>query len=124
MIFASSLIINLGNGEFNIQELPRSVQLGPINAIVIEDVNQDGNLDIIAAGNDHASETTYGWHDASLGVCLLGNGKNQFRSLSAKESGLYLNKDVKSIKSLRLNSGENILLLGVNSGRLLSYERN
>ncbi len=122
--FASTLFINKGNGEFDMQELPLPAQLGPIQDVFIQDVNHDGNLDIIAAGNDYASETTYGWHDASLGVCLLGDGKSHFKALSPKESGLYLNKDVRSLGFLELTSGEEMLLIGVNSGKLISYVKN
>ena len=122
--FASTLFVNLGNGQFESKKLPILAQLAPINDLVITDVNNDGNLDIVATGNDYASETTYGWHDASLGICLLGDGNNQFKPLSPQQNGLFLNKEVKSIQPLRLNSGEEIWLLGVNSGKLLTFERN
>lgn len=122
--FASTLFINLGNGQFEMQQLPLAAQLGPIHDLIIEDINQDGNVDIVAAGNDYASETTYGWHDASLGICLLGDGKNHFRALAPNESGLFLNQEVKSIKSFVSNSGLNIILMGVSSGKLVALRRN
>lgn len=117
--FASSLFINMGNGAFEMQELPLPAQLGPINDLVIEDVNEDGNMDIIAVGNNYASETTYGWHDASLGVCLMGDGKNQFVALTPAESGLFLNKDIRTIKSFETNAKQNYLLIGVNNDALI-----
>ncbi len=116
--FASTLFINDGNNSFTMRELPIEAQMGPIFAIYIDDANGDGNMDIIAAGNTHASENTYGWHDASVGVCLLGDGKNNFRALSPSESGIFLKGNITQLTAVRSNSGGQLLVASANSGKV------
>ncbi|MDN5210734.1 VCBS repeat-containing protein [Fulvivirgaceae bacterium BMA12] len=121
--FASTLFINKGNEGFEMRKLPMEAQIAPIFAIVLDDIDEDGNVDIIAAGNTNASENTYGWHDASLGLCLLGDGHNNFKAIAPSESGIFLNDDVKSLVMLNSNSGKDLLVAGVNSGKLITMKR-
>lgn len=121
--FSTSLFINSGQGAFEQVELPVEAQLAPVHAMLVEDINQDGNLDLIIAGNHNSSENTYGAQNAFLGTCLLGTGKNTFNVLSPSESGLYLNKDVKMLSAFNTNSGANIVAAAVNSGALITLKR-
>ena len=41
----SSIFINDGKGKFEMKHLPNSAQISPILDMIIEDVNNDGNLD-------------------------------------------------------------------------------
>lgn len=119
--FHSSLFENREEGSFNIIELPQEMQFAPINDIFVMDINGDEVLDVIAAGNQFHSEYTFGAHDASLGVCLLGNGQNRFKVLRPDESGLYLNQDVRSLRTVSSINGNRLLVVGVNSGKLITY---
>lgn len=121
--FSSSLFVNQGNGQFERRDFPVESQVGPVRTIFVDDINQDGNLDLIMAGNHNSYEHTYGAQNTSLGICLLGNGDNEFKALSPQESGLYLNKDVKALTSIRTNSGENFLIAAVNSGEIISLKQ-
>ena len=49
--FASCYLENTGEGNFVINPLPPEAQLSSINDIITEDIDGDGNLDILAAGN-------------------------------------------------------------------------
>src|SRR6266498_3207801 len=44
--FSSCYIQNNGNGKFEIKALPAMAQLAPLNGMVADDFNNDGNLDI------------------------------------------------------------------------------
>ncbi|MDN5204329.1 VCBS repeat-containing protein [Fulvivirgaceae bacterium BMA10] len=117
--FASSLFINQSNETFVMKELPIEAQLAPVFAIQVDDINHDGNLDIIMAGNTSTSENTYGWHDASLGTCLLGDGNNNFIAVPALQSGIFLNGDITSMVAIHSNANAKLLIAGVNSGKLM-----
>ncbi len=121
--FSTSLFINTGKGVFQQVELPVEAQVAPVHAILVEDINQDGNLDLVIAGNHNSSENTYGAQNAFLGTCLLGTGKNTFNILTPAESGLYLNKSVRALSAFEVNSGENILVVAINAGALVTLKR-
>ncbi|MBC7849036.1 MAG: VCBS repeat-containing protein, partial [Chitinophagaceae bacterium] len=70
----SSYIENKGNGKFVVHALPAAAQLSPLNGIVIDDVNDDTHLDIVAVGNDYGTEVSTGRYDALNGLVLLGDG--------------------------------------------------
>ena len=96
-IFSSIYLENKGKGEFTIHPLPVDAQLSTINDILVEDIDNDGNDDLLLAGNLYASEVETPRADAGLGLWLKGNGKGQFIPVTPDKSGLYLPYDVKNI---------------------------
>lgn len=108
--FSSSYVENLGNGNFIFHALPDKVQLSPINDIVIEDFNDDGHLDILAAGNLFGVEVETVRPDAGNGVLLLGDGKGNFKYISHQTSGFFVPYDVKRIKKLKYQDKEMIVV--------------
>jgi len=94
--------------------LPSLAQISPIMGIEVLDIDKDGNLDIIAAGNMYNTEVETPRYDAGNGVVLLGDGSGQFRALAPHESGLYAPKNVKDIAILK-SGGENTYLLIANN---------
>ncbi len=120
---STSLFINNGKAGFERQDLPVEAQLAPVSAILVEDINQDGNLDLILAGSHNSSEHTYGAQNVSLGICLLGKGNLEFEALSPKESGLYLNQDIKALRTFETNTGDRILVAVVNSSSLMTLKQ-
>ncbi len=49
-ILESCVLINSGSGSFQRQALPAETQFSPIFAIVAEDFNQDGHMDLLMGG--------------------------------------------------------------------------
>lgn len=121
--FSSCLFVNLGQGKFKQVRLPVEAQLGPAQAMLVEDINQDGNLDLIVAGNRNKAEHTYGAQNSFLGTLLLGDGNLRFKALSPQESGLYLDMDVKMLSAFRTNIGQRIIIAGVNGGKTITLEQ-
>lgn len=117
--FSSSLFINQGAGKFKPVALPIEAQLGPVNTLVVEDLNQDGHLDIMAAGNRNQSENTYGTQNTFLGTLLLGKGNYEFTALPPEKSGLYLNRDIRSLSLFTTNAGTHLVVAAVNAGPLI-----
>ncbi len=125
--FASIILENAGNGNFNASNLPNQAQLSSINGIISEDFDHDGIKDILIAGNMHQSEVETPRNDASIGLFLKGNGKLDFTPVLPFESGLYLDKDVKSLASIRMGSGtsaSSAFLVGNNDDELQFIRNN
>ncbi|MBJ6367434.1 FG-GAP-like repeat-containing protein [Snuella sedimenti] len=115
--FASVFIENKGKGNFNVTSLPNMAQLSNINDFVIDDFNKDGNLDVLCVGNLFVSEIETTRNDAGHGLVLLGDGKNNFKSLHFLESGIFCNKDAKKAKLLSYKNQK--LLLVANNNDIL-----
>ncbi len=122
--FATSLLINQGTDkhgipQFEVTRLPFEAQLSSVNAIILEDFNEDENIDIVLAGNFYASEVETPRNDASVGLLLFGDGAGGFQPMPAFKSGLQLDGDVKKLHWLTLaRQGERLLVCAKNQGTL------
>ncbi|MRI01122.1 hypothetical protein GH721_11330 [Kriegella sp. EG-1] len=119
--FASAIVENLGNGNFNMKPLPNEAQISSINDIIIDDFNKDGNKDILVAGNLYVSEIETTRNDAGVGLLLIGNGKNDFTPISPKESGFFMPYDVKKLVPIK-TSTETHYIGAVNNGSIQSFK--
>ncbi|MEM9329342.1 MAG: VCBS repeat-containing protein, partial [Bacteroidota bacterium] len=116
-LFASTTIENLGDGNFRLQPLPDYAQLSSINGIVTHDVDGDGLLDLIVAGNMYGSEVETVRNDASVGMYLHNQGGMNFKAIAYPESGLYLPGDIKSLRKIQTKEGT-LLMAGENQAYL------
>ena len=108
--FQTSYIENLGGNKFEIRALPAAAQFAPINGVLIQDFNKDGNLDALLAGNFFGTRVKYGRYDANKGVLLLGDGKGDFKNINNNKSGLNIDGEVRDIISV-LNSDNQQLII-------------
>jgi enediyne biosynthesis protein E4 len=108
-------------GKFVPNKLPVEAQYAPVYAITTLDYNQDGNLDLVLAGNQSAIRIRMGVMDANYGQLLEGDGQGNFRYVPQPESGLKLKGDVKSVQSVQVGKGT-YLLVGVNNASVESYK--
>ncbi|QMU30715.1 VCBS repeat-containing protein [Adhaeribacter radiodurans] len=120
--FASSYLENLGQGKFKMHELPQAVQFAPVYGLVADDVNQDGNLDLLLVGNDYSTEVFTGNYDALIGLYLQGNGTGKFTPLPASESGFFVNGDAKGMAQLYTGKGEKLTLVTQNQDSLKVWQ--
>jgi hypothetical protein len=118
--FASTWVENTESG-FLLHELPIQAQFAPIHAIATSDANQDGNLDLILAGNDFATETNTGRYD-SLNGLLLVKTEAGYQACEIAESGLYLPGDQKSLIILNYAKGGLLMVSGENDGKISAYQ--
>jgi hypothetical protein len=58
--FSSAYIENKGAGKFEMHALPVEAQLSPIYGMLCTDIDNDGNLDVVCAGNSYAPEVQAG----------------------------------------------------------------
>jgi enediyne biosynthesis protein E4 len=106
---ATSYVENLGNGKFKMTALPQLVQVAPVNGMVVDDVNNDGNLDVLMVGNDYGNEVFAGRYDAFTGLVLVGNGRGGFEVLPSAKSNFYVKGDAKGLAAL--NGKDEVLFL-------------
>ncbi|SHG66972.1 FG-GAP repeat-containing protein [Chryseolinea serpens] len=118
---ASSYIENKGNGTFSAHALPTIVQVAPVNGIVADDVNGDGNVDVVMVGNDYGNEVFIGRYDAFTGLVLLGDGKGGFRALPSAQSGFYTPHDTKALVKLYGAKNNEIFLASQNRDSLAVF---
>jgi hypothetical protein len=113
--FAHQYVQNLGDGTFKLTPLDLFSQISSINAMVSLDVNQDGHLDVVYAGNLYGSEVETPRNDSSYGGLLLGDGKGGFESQMPYESGLIIRGEVKSALKMKLAGGHEGILFAKNN---------
>jgi len=101
------LVRNNGNGKFELIPLPTEAQFSCINGMIAEDLDADGNLDLIVNGNDYGTEVSVGRYDACNGIVFRGDGKGGFIPLSIHESGWYIPGNGRALVKL---SGKNQLV--------------
>jgi len=117
----SGYVENLGNGKFEFRPFDNYAQISNINAILPKDVDRDGNLDIVMAGNLYNMEAETIRNDAGVGVWMKGNGSGEFTSVRPHESGLYVDGYVKHIKEVNTPTGK-IIIFVKNSDHLQTLE--
>jgi hypothetical protein len=121
--FESSYIENKGNGKFVRKALPVEAQFAPVFGLLTGDYNEDGNLDVLVAGNSYSTEASTGRYDAMSGLILIGDGKGNFHSAKSSVTGFTANGDVKSLAIIRGQKGGNIILTGNNSGKMEAHQK-
>ncbi len=119
----SSFIKNEGNGKFSIHPLPLQAQEAPVFGMHCEDVNGDGNLDVLMIGNDYGMEPYSGRHDAFMGLYLQGDGKGNFTPVSLQKSGFFVPGDGKALATLHTAKNEDILIATQNADSLVSFQK-
>lgn len=110
----SVIAINEGNGNFTIKRLPSRVQLSCICGITCADVNNDGNMDLIMAGNNFEFKPQFSRLDAGYGNVLLGDGKLNFDWQNYDQSGFLIRDEVKHLKQFKDKSGKRYLVAAIN----------
>jgi hypothetical protein len=119
----SAFIRNEGGGKFTITPLPAMAQWSMINGMVADDVDGDGNLDIVASTNDFGTEVTVGRYDALNGILLKGDGNGNFRPASIVESGIFLPGDGKAMIRIMWAKGNYLLIASQNKGELKCWSK-
>jgi hypothetical protein len=115
---ASMWVENLGQGSFQLKELPESLQLGPINDFL--PVTSNGKTSIYVVGNDFGGPPFEGNFDAFQGGVLFFDGEMQ--NVSSEKSGFYAFGDARDLDKVTLQNGEQLILVSQNQGKLLVFE--
>ncbi|MFC4722461.1 VCBS repeat-containing protein [Geojedonia litorea] len=112
----TSLFINNGNA-FSIQVLPHEIQYSNVEAIIVSDINLDGNTDIIFGGNQYLVKPQFGRQDASRGWLVYGDNQGQFK----KVIRLNIKGQIRDFSMPKINA-KRFLLTTLNNDSLKFYE--
>jgi hypothetical protein len=108
--FASVYLQNNGNGTFTASALPHFAQIAPIRGIVATDVDGDGNLDLVVAGNLYGMEPNTPRGDAGSGLWLRGDGRGHFAAVPPAQSGFFAPLDVTGLAFLKTPTGNAVVV--------------
>lgn len=109
--FRSLVAFNEGDGKFRIEVLPAAAQETPVFALLADDVDNDGDQDVLLGGNFYYAKPETGRYDAGRGLLLLNDGAGNLRALTAEESGINIAGEIRDIVGL----GEGRYLFGRNN---------
>ncbi len=84
---ASCIALNNGDGSYELIPMPLEAQMSPAYGFLIEDLDDDGHIDLLVGGNFFYAKPEVGRYDASYGVFLKGDGTGHFTPLSFRLSG-------------------------------------
>jgi enediyne biosynthesis protein E4 len=117
----SSLLENRGDGSFALIPLPIEAQISALQGVVSSDFTGDGKADLLIAGNFFPYRTQFGPSDASIGLLLVNDGKNNFSPRKSEETGFLAAGDVRKMFVLE---GANSTLIGIarNDSTMSFYE--
>jgi hypothetical protein len=107
--FTSVYLQNDGDGTFTWTPLPGLAQLAPIRGIVVHDVDGDGALDAVVAGNLLETEPNTPPADAGNGLWLKGDGRGRFTPVLPLESGFLAPRNVAGLAHVKTPAGSAVL---------------
>jgi hypothetical protein len=115
----SCVFINNKNGTFTKKALPLPVQVSPMYGICVEDVDGDGNMDILMGGNFYESKPEVGIYDASYGAYLKGDGQGNFIDGDPGKTSIHIRGPVRDILTINTNREKLVLFLLNNSSPVI-----
>ena len=108
--FASVVLHNDGGKGFTLTPLADAAQVSPIRGIVVHDVDGDGRLDLLVAGNLYGAEPNTARADAGNGLWLRGDGKGGFSPVSPRVSGFLAPRDASGLALLKTITGVGLIV--------------
>ena len=105
-------------GKFVRHSLPVQTQIAPVQGIICEDFNADGNVDLLMAGNKYGFEVETNPCDAGNGTLLLGDGKGNFTWLDNTISGFWAMREARDLAMLRGAGGKRIIVVANNNSKV------
>lgn len=119
----SCVFENTGNNKFIKKPLPLEAQFAPVNAIICEDFDDDGTVDLLLAGNEYQADVMTGRYDALYG-CFLKGSRTGFISMPVTGHGFRVNGDVKDMKVIRKTDETAFILAALNNDSMKIFRVN
>lgn len=122
--FRSAVFLNQGKATYTMYPLPLECQVLPVLAIVADDFDGDGILDLLLDGNLYGVKHGLGRFDDNHGVVAKGDGIGKFHGVPMIEMGIYLKSEVRDLQRVQIGA-TSAILVGFNNGpvRMLKPNR-
>ncbi len=108
--FASVYLRNTGGGTFTSLALPNLAQIAPINAMITGDMDGDGHLDLLVAGNLYDAEPNTPRADAGNGLWLKGDGRGGLIPVPPRESGFLAPGNAAGLALINRKTGKAVIV--------------
>jgi hypothetical protein len=118
--FGTALVRNDGEGSFTLLPLPLEAQIAPAYGLLPVDIDEDGHLDLLLAGNFDGVKPELGRMSAGYGLVLKGDGTGAFRPVPVAESGFFVPGQARDIQRIRTARGD-LYLVTRNNDRPLIF---
>lgn len=113
----SGVLLNDGKARFEFRPLPRPAQFAPAFGVVVTDLTADGHPDIVLTHNFYGPQRETGRMAGGLGLLLAGDGLGGFDPVSARDSGIVVPEDARSLSVADVDhNGAPDLIFGINNG--------
>ncbi len=113
---SSSIMMNDGKMNFHLMDLPAQAQFSPVFAMLADDFDKDGNMDVLTAGNFFETKPDIGRLDANAACMLHGDGKGGFQFMPTLQSGLWLKGQCRDAITIDVQKNKMIVLARNNDG--------
>ncbi len=120
--FETALARNEGDGSFTLLPLPVEAQIAPTYGILPGDIDGDGHLDLLLAGNFDGVKPEIGRMSAGHGLVLRGDGTGAFQPVPGVESGFIVPGQARDIQRIRTGRGD-LYVVTRNDDRPLVFRR-
>ncbi|WPP48414.1 VCBS repeat-containing protein [Catalinimonas niigatensis] len=122
--FRSGIFINEGDMNFRFQPFPVQGQFTPLQALLVSDFDQDGAVDVLAAGNFYEVTIERGRYDADYGTLMMNEkGQGELKWIPNHQSGIYINGQVRDLKRIQYQ-GRTIIAIAKNKDSIQFIEQN
>jgi enediyne biosynthesis protein E4 len=107
--FETSVWLNNAGKIFEKRKLPVEAQFSPVYAILPDDFDHDGQVDLLIGGNLSRAKPETGIYSGSYGLLLKGDGKGNFSTVKSKDSGVLVRGEIRAIISVKTRKGTSAL---------------
>jgi hypothetical protein len=115
--FSNCVLMNKGNMNFQISELPWQAQLTSFRNGIIVNANNDNYPDVLLVGNYYENNIEMGRYDADYGSILLNNGKGGFNY--SMLNGVAVKGQSRHIQKIKIGSREAFVIARNNDSALV-----
>ena len=112
--FESSVFLNNGSGYFDRRKLPNMAQFSTLQDMILDDFDNDGDMDLLIAGNLFDREVETRRSDGSVGLLLLNDGKGNFAEVSPATSGFNAHLDARQLEIINTAAGQAVMVSNTN----------
>jgi len=119
----STVFLNRG-ASFEPRSLPVEAQFAPASSVCVADMDGDGDEDLFLGQNFFAVPPETSRYDAGLGIWLRNNGRAEFTSVPASESGVRVYGEQRGAAVADFDRDGRVDLVATQNGRETKLFRN